>query len=219
MRLAGVTPFQWLLGITGVFPVASPRSSEAEEADLFRMLVATTVGSIAGFVANGLRLAFAELYEPADPLRWPRVLWYGAVALMLGASALARLRTHFALKVDPGKSPITYDRCQFSIDILLIGIASWVLGLIQTSSFPSRTFWVAAAAMSLALILRNGYLNLYKQYPRVIGSGLLWFGSALAVVAYWLGPSIPEVALGIAFYALVGSALQIISETQLHGLR
>ena len=167
-------------------------------------LVGTVAGIIAGFVANGLIVAAAN--AATDRLRF---IWGGGLALVLGASALARLNTHFAVA-----QHVPYTRLQFCVDVALIILSSFAIGYVPGDRFSTPTFWWLIAGLGCLLLGRNIHLH-SKGHHRWLGSAVLAVGMVLVVLLasnVLTGPT-PVSLVGI--YLMVAALVQIIAETKI----
>lgn len=173
------------------------------------------VGVIAGFVANGMIMAVVRIahvwYErPVDWSHVPRAMWETAIALLLMSSAVARVKTHYALEAP-------YDGTYWLLDTLLVVAASAVLGLSEATRFPGRWFWGAVCTVCILLWLRNARLKKHKHsVPRaqrwIAAGGFLTLGALLATP--FAGPPYDMwIAVVLAVFAIVGTEEQFRRET------
>ena len=182
----------------GTPPNYVPLPIDAQEG--LNALLATAVGLIAGFVANGLILAGAA----HGRRHVASAVWQATLASVLGASALARLMTHNA-------RGLPYDYWQFFLDLGLVVAASIALGATEGDDFPTPRFWKWAWVTALFLYGRNVYLNLALSYYRPIGSAFLLIGTAMALAAWRRGWRRRATEFGLFIIAL--ALLQIVLET------
>ena len=186
-------------------PPLQPHSHRVLEKDWQNALLATGVGMIAGFVANGLIMAVSQ-FGVGDLLRG---MWHTAIALLLGSSTFLRLRSHFALD-----RPIHYDLWFLVFDVLLICAASVTLGVIASPHFPSRAFWIGSELVALAIFLRRARLSGKHGYQLPSGQRLLLLGMLAAGIVAILDPVSRRSAWVMVVLVIVAVVIAFLLETR-----